>query len=153
MKKNLEYLRYITRHKYYVFVAGRKLGVSFKRLIFHDWVKFLPCEWLPYLRFFYGDYAQKDFDEFNRAFLHHWHSQDHHWQHWLKIADSGGMAPMKMDPDAALEMVADWAGAGRAIAGEWEFTKWYLKNKLAMKLHPQTRVEVEGHLKQLQGLI
>jgi len=41
------------------------------------------------------------------------------------------------------EMVADWAGAGRAITGKWDVSDWYEKNKEKMTLHPDTRARVE----------
>lgn len=37
------------------------------------------------------------------------------------------------------EMVADWAGAGRAITGSWDFKGWYLGNKSQIILHPKSR--------------
>jgi hypothetical protein len=41
------------------------------------------------------------------------------------------------------EMVADWAGAGRGITGEWGVSKWYERNKKNIILHPVTRKKVE----------
>ena len=43
----------------------------------------------------------------------------------------------------AVEMVCDWAGAGRAITGKWEYKEWYYKNKEKIILHPETRKDVE----------
>jgi hypothetical protein len=48
------YLRYVLRHKRYVYVACRLLGVSFWRAVIHDWTKFRPSEWGPYASHFYG---------------------------------------------------------------------------------------------------
>lgn len=42
------------RHKLFVFCAGVEIGAPLWRLVIHDWSKFLPCEWFPYTRFFYG---------------------------------------------------------------------------------------------------
>jgi hypothetical protein len=33
---------------------------SLLRLIIHDWSKFLPCEWIPYANYFYGDLPDWD---------------------------------------------------------------------------------------------
>ena len=41
------------------------------------------------------------------------------------------------------EMVADWAGAGKAITGKWDIAEWYASNKDKMILHPETRIMVE----------
>ena len=49
----------------------------------------------------------------------------------------------------AREMVADWAGAGRAITGKWETLEWYKKNQEKILLHPETRSLVESILRGL----
>jgi hypothetical protein len=54
MKPHWQYLRYVLRHKWYVFLACRQLGVPLIQSVIHDWSKFLPCEWFPYVRYFYG---------------------------------------------------------------------------------------------------
>ena len=46
----------------------------------------------------------------------------------------------------ALEMVADWMGAGRAITGRWECAEWYAKNREKIVLHENTRRLVDGIL-------
>lgn len=238
MTPTLQYLRYLGRHKRYVYAAGVRLGVPRWRLLLHDWSKFLPSEFGPYKAKFYGrddlprraemeqgqfvDYngpTHEDVSEgFDRAWLLHQNRQPHHWQFWLLVNDrpgqlwseqsyDGGMTdnrfrlyrdgadPHKEGPahevvcdfrefrhpdsadktkpypedkafaDASLlcddanrgrrvealpmpevfvrEMVADWAGAGRAITGAWEVHAWYRKNKGNMVLHPETRALVE----------
>jgi len=54
MFRVFRYLKYLIRHKWFVFRAGLKLKVSIWRLLIHDWTKFLPSEFFPYLRKFYG---------------------------------------------------------------------------------------------------
>lgn len=54
MKRHFAYLKYVLRHKYFVFREGLKLGVPILSLILHDWDKFLPDEWFPYARTFYA---------------------------------------------------------------------------------------------------
>lgn len=136
LRKHLKYLSYVTRHKWFVFIAGLKTGAPLWRLVIHDWSKFLPCEWFPYVEHFYGDkYPQQDFD---RAWLHHQHLNPHHWQHWRLKEDGGEEKFLKMPEHFAREMVADWMGAGRAIAGKWEARDWYAKNRVKILLHPET---------------
>lgn len=55
IRPHLEYLRYVLRHKWFVFLACRKLKVPLWQSIVHDWSKLTPCEWLPYVRKFYGE--------------------------------------------------------------------------------------------------
>lgn len=166
MSKHFKYAVYLARHKWFVFVAGLRIGAPLWRLIIHDWSKLLPCEWFPYARNFYGDYAwytlvdstlkyQPGFTgrgmaqvraEFDRAWLHHQHANPHHWQHWNLREDSGEQKVLEMPIHFASEMVADWMGAGRAITGKWEAAEWYAKNREIIRIHPTTRVIVENIL-------
>lgn len=54
MKKHWQYLKYVIRHKWFVWLAGQRTGAPGWRLLIHDWTKFLPVEWGPYTEFFYG---------------------------------------------------------------------------------------------------
>lgn len=156
------YLKYIARHKYYVWVAGRQLGVSFWRLLTHDLSKLRPSEFISYCRYFYGEYPklctipegmhglvlteEEVLRAFNLAWLRHQHRNSHHWQHWVLREDSGKLLLLPMPLPAIKEMVADWAGAGRAITGRWEVWEWYQKNKDKMLLEQKTRWIAERYL-------
>ena len=146
MKKHFHYLRYLIRHKWFVFHAGIYTGAPLWRLLIHDWTKFLPCEWFPYVEMFYGkspDNAGKVFSSFSRAWLHHQHWNKHHWQYWILKEDDGGSFALPMPERYWREMVADWMGAGRAINGRWEADDWYkTKGESNMVLDPDTKVKV-----------
>lgn len=170
MNKHLQCLKYIVRHKYFVFVAGRKTGASLWRLLIHDWTKLLPSEWGPYAEHFYSkppiqrqfdrpnhDQTVKDWkeaisQEFDRAWLHHIHRHDHHWQHWVLREDSGAVKCLEMDEAAWREMVADWMSAGRTIHGRWRALEWYFQNMDKLKLHDDTRRKVEILLVDMHAL-
>jgi hypothetical protein len=151
----LRYLWYVIRHKWFVFWAGVEwTEAPLHRLIIHDWSKFTPTEWEPYVNTFYrkpwesvpelGETIKKLCQEdFNRAWLHHQRVNKHHWQYWVLREDDGNTIPMKMPDKYVREMVADWAGAGRAITGSWELWSWYDKNKEKILLHAETRRVVE----------
>lgn len=147
---HLQYLQYVVRHKYFVFIAGRRTGAPIFRLLIHDWSKFSQAEWGPYVRQFY-DKENKIKGQFEKAWLHHVHKNAHHWNHWVLPGDSaymdkpGRTVPMPLN--LVREMVADWMGAGKAITGEWEINTWYDKNKGKIQLHPDTRVQVETLIK------
>lgn len=149
MNKHLQCLSYIVRHKYFVFVAGRKTGASLWRLLIHDWTKLLPSEWGPYAEHFYSKGAQKEFD---RAWLRHIHRNDHHWEHWVLREDSGTVKCLEMDEAAWREMVADWMSAGRTIHGRWRALEWYFQNMDNLKLHYATRRKVEILLVDMHAL-
>lgn len=147
------YLVYVLRHKWFVFVASLRLGVPLRRAILHDWSKFLPSEWFPYVYHFYGpNPVQRDETgyyhaagvggHFDRAWLLHQHRNDHHWQHWVLIQDEGPTRALEMPEVAIREMIADWVGAGMA-QGRPNTLRWYQAHRHQMILAPNTRKRVE----------
>ena len=166
-KASLRYLNYIIRHKWFVFVAGVKIGVPLHLLLFHDWSKFKPSEWRAYRNYFYrkdteeGLRAISEFgvaeaapygffqkDRFNIAWLHHQRRNKHHWQYWLLHQDDGSEFPVSMPMRYIREMVADWAGAGKAITGKWEVAAWYEENMKKIIVRCSTRLAIENILVQ-----
>lgn len=107
MKKHWQYLKYVLRHKWFVFLACLEYGLIW-RGIKHDWTKFLPSEWFPYVNYFYGEKQSSpnkwEFrdgklarakevpnpvqDAFDRAWLFHQKRNSHHWQFWLLSPDN-----------------------------------------------------------------
>ena len=150
MKHHWNYLKYVIRHKYYVFIAGRALGAPLWNLVVHDLSKFSFAEWSPYVNSFYRhpDRPQWVRDAFNEAWLHHIHHNAHHWQHWILQQDSGGRVYLKMPVPLVKEMVADWCGAGKAITGKWDVDHWYHENWNQIQLHDLTRLHVGALVKQ-----
>lgn len=161
----LKYLKNLLRHKWFVFVECCRLGIPWLGIV-HDLSKFLPSEWLPYARYFYGKWpteeeADRQFPfgtvltkekvaaQFDVAWLHHQHRNKHHWQRWLLTLDSarsdGRLFPIAMPDRYRREMLADWRGAGRAY-GNPDTRVWYLANRDKMRLHPETRAWVEEML-------
>lgn len=145
IKRNLQYLFYLLKHKYYVARECWKLGLIWQGII-HDWQKFLPCEWIPYAQTFYG--TGEDHPGFNAAWLHHQHYGPHHWQHWLLHEDSGKTITLEMPWKYCQEMLADWRGMSFTLFGadNGRTTAWYLANRKLIRLHPNTRLWIEGQL-------
>lgn len=86
MKRHVNYLKYVLRHKFFVFLAGIRLHVPILSLLAHDWDKFKPDEWIPYARTFYapdGASQYTESPEFAHAWMLHQHRNEHHWQFWL----------------------------------------------------------------------
>ena len=149
MRRHWAYLKYVLLHKWYVLQAGIRTGAPIFRLLVHDWSKFRPSEWLPYARTFYDERGGSQYQpdpNFDQAWNHHQKRNKHHWQYWLLKKDNGKLIPLPMPLGYVKEMVADWAGAGRAIHGRWEVTGWYEKNRQLIILHPKTRGLVEALL-------
>jgi hypothetical protein len=169
MTAHLNYLRSLLRHKWFVAVAGSKLGVSWWALLVHDWSKFTPAEWGGYVQKFYGKAAAERaavafqrttgalyrpdpiWDQaavdaaFDAAWLHHQKIQPHHWQAWVLVTDQDEprIRPLPMPEKYVREMVADWCGAGRAYTGRWDVAGWYEQQRERVVLHPDTRALVE----------
>jgi hypothetical protein len=142
MKAHLQYLWYVLRHKWFVFYAGLSTGAPLWRLIVHDFSKFGRTEWSAYVHQFYAKDRKRE-GAFERAWLHHLHSNPHHWQHWVNLRYDGKHKAVRMPPELVREMVADWMGAGRAITGSWDIKEWYAVNEHQMILHPDVREQVE----------
>ncbi len=157
-----KYLKYVLKHKWYVFVECCKLGIPLRGLL-HDLSKFLPSEFIPYARYFYGNYPEtltvyeKTYhwemktkaaieQDFDLAWLKHQKRNKHHWQYWILKCDNGDIKVLEMPLKYCKEMLADWRGAGKAINGKDDVKSWYLKNKDNIIIHPEVREFIEKSL-------
>ena len=139
MLDDLKYLRYVLRHKWYVYRAGRKLGCGVVQLLIHDLSKFSKAEWKPYGDRFIRKIENKA--DFYIALQHHYANNPHHWNFWVDIITEKAFP---MPHFYLVEMVADWMGAGKAKTGSWDIIEWYDKNRNKINLHPFTRTVVES---------
>lgn len=159
MRRHWQYLLYVLRHKWFVFLECSRLNVPIWNAVFHDWTKFRPSEWFPYARFFHnpdgtlrqirdktGYYKPTDTGsaEFDHAWFLHAKRNKHHWQWWAMPTESSvKYIPI---PDTYIrEMIADWRGAGRA-QGTPDTLAWYRANRDKIQLHESTRRAVERYL-------
>jgi len=150
----IKYLWVVLRHKWFVFHECCKLGIPWLGII-HDLSKFLPSEFVPYARYFYGPWAKDEQKpkmvqyRFDVAWLHHQHRNRHHWQRWMMTLDSARKGakhfPMPMPDRYRREMLADWRGAGRAY-GNANTPGWYAEHRMEISLHPATREWVDAQL-------
>jgi hypothetical protein len=148
MKKHWLYLKYVLKHKYYVGRACFRRGLYWRGII-HDWSKFTPTEWFPYVEYFYGKTGNKTIltqEEFDLAWNSHQKVNKHHWQYWYLVPDNGKPRALMMEEKYRLEMLADWEGVGFALFGKNDSKNWYLKNRDKIILHPMTRIFVEQDL-------
>ncbi len=155
----IKYLNYLLRHKWYVFCVCFEYGLIWLGII-HDISKFLPDEFIPYARHFYGgkrginegrdesgyykptDTGDRDFDF---AWLLHQKRNKHHWQWWILPEDEGGLKILEISHPYRLEMLCDWIGAG--MVQKTKGVKfWYEKNKNKLQMHQNTRFFVESFI-------
>lgn len=162
MRAQLAYFGYVLQHKWFVFLGCLKCRVPLHQALIHDWSKFVPVEWGPYVQNFYnpdgsrrqirdetGAYNPADQpSEFQRAWLHHQRLR-HHWQAWVMLGNAGSYCALPMPERFIREMIADWYGAGRAIAGVQDPGLWYAANQFKMNLHPETRRRIAQLLVEL----
>ncbi len=157
IRRHINYGKYLLRHKWYVTLACFQRGL-FWRGLKHDLSKFFHREWFPYANFHYnpdgskkqirdktGYYKPSDTGDpaFDYAWMHHFHHNDHHWQHWC--VPEAATVVLKVMPEKAIqEMVCDWIGAARAQGVEnWQDpSPWFKANQGSMRLHMDTRFRI-----------
>ncbi len=157
--KFLRYLRYLIRHKWFVFLECCRRGIVWRGLI-HDWSKFLPSEFIPYMNHFYGDKPPEigkngvgDGDKaFDFAWLCHQKRNKHHWQWWVLPKDDGTVRPLPIKEPYRTEMLCDWIGVGRALGQPAGAVKWYQENKDKLQIHPWTRSWIVRRLAELDAM-
>jgi len=142
----MKYLVLTLKHKWFVFLAGLKVGCPIWRLIVHDWTKFLPSELPHYQRQFFGK-ADNPLG-FITCWVRHQNRHGHHWEYWVPRTGHSRCIPPYEDNEpipmplwAIQEMVADWMGAGRAYEGKWpdmQMWPWVCQHIQSMRLHPKT---------------
>ena len=143
MSKFFKYLRYVIKHKLFVFEACIEEGL-FLQGITHDLSKFLPDEFIPYMNHFYGkEKSDKIKEAFNIAWLKHQRRNKHHWQWWILVQDEEKTKKIEMKHKYCIEMICDWKGAGKAITGKDDIIPWYNRNKDKIIIHEKTRTCVE----------
>jgi hypothetical protein len=141
-------LRYLLRHKWYVFLECRALKVPLWIALFHDYDKFFPDVWLPYARLHAAtDEAQRSerYAAFTQAKMIHQHRGKHHWQFWVFINDCGEIETLPIPDVYRREMLADWRGAGKSM-GKPDLLGWYTECRETMLFHPETRQWLEEQL-------
>ena len=165
MKKEIKYLNYLLRHKWYVGIECFKKGLIWQGLM-HDLSKFLPSEFIPYANYFYGEkndikrgrnetgyYKPTDTGDkaFDFAWLLHQKRNRHHWQWWILPEDEGGVKILEIREPYLTEMICDWVGAGKAQGHfspkndkYFETRKWWIANNNKMQLNKITRQKIKN---------
>ncbi len=162
---SIEYDNYLAEHRVNVgkglywfrnnlpeYLAGNERALSVLACN-HDYTKDGPKEYYAYDQYFYGGQKTKEVEEeFNKAWLHHIHSNPHHWQHWVLINDEAeeGIVTLRMPYYYVIEMICDWWAFSWNKGNLYEIFDWYDKHKDYMKLHADTRELVEEILSKMK---
>ena len=154
MNKYWKYLLYVLEHKKNVFKTCWKKGL-YLHAFTHDLSKFMPDEFIPYARHFYGSYPseavlntvsciknksktltkEKVERRFNKAWELHYKRNKHHPEHWVgKNMKRNNIEQMICDLEA---MSLKFGGSAQA---------YYLNNYNKWKITKNTRLGIENAL-------
>ncbi|APH20811.1 DUF5662 family protein [Clostridium botulinum] len=162
----IKYFKYVCEHKKNVFkecvkMSKRYKGKNKRDLIIHafthDLSKFNPKEFIPYARYFYGNYPSdavlfnvpciqnKDKiktkenvkKDFNKAWQHHKDRNKHHWNYWHE-------RKLEMPLRYIIEMICDWSAMSIKFGDTPQ--DFYCKNYDKIKLKHNSRVNLEFEL-------
>ena len=125
-----------------------------KQILNHDSSKNSPEEYAAYDLYFYGNsQSYAVVENFRRAWLHHIHTNPHHWQHWILVNDDPdeGEILLEMPLNYILEMICDWWAFSWQKKDLSEIFSWYDEHQNYIKLAPKTRETVEDILWELRG--
>ncbi len=114
-----ENLKYLAKHKYYVYKGGRELGADPIALIKHDFTKLKPSLWGPYREFFHGGHGNdpKIYKEFRKAVQEHAALESHHDYKYKNMGKPG------------LENFADWWSVAKSHDPQTPDIKTWLRKK------------------------
>lgn len=147
-------------HKWFVLQAGHLIGVSLWRLIVHDWSKFIPIDFFRYARYKYKDGVR---DEWAIGWLHHFHREAHHPEHWIILwhgdpdfySEIGGrniakyVSILPMPEIYVRELVADMHATSRQVTGSWNISKWLNENGPKIHFHDETIVLINKVMQEI----
>ena len=144
MGAKFEHFKTICRHRHYVLKECRACGIMWQG-IKHDLSKFSRAEFSSSARYFQGNRspieAEKEYNGYSIAWLHHKGCNPHHWEYWTDFSDDGEVIANKIPYNYVLEMVCDWIGAGKAYEKEWNEhspLKYYEEHRKGRYFHKDT---------------
>lgn len=140
--KYLNFIWLFLRFKFYLIIAGLRLGVPFYMLLINDLSKLSPAQFGPYARKLY---KQNDYDnyftqieineEYKEAQRIHYTTEKHHWDYY--VSEPGEAT--EMPENCVREMLAGFFAASRTYNGHWDISGWLSENVAKMTFHPNTR--------------
>lgn len=144
-----DYLLYIIKHKWFVFLECCKLGIPWLGII-HDLSRLYPDEFLAYA-------ASAPYNKDNkpsgiaRAFEYAWNNHQkrnkHHFEYWIHFDYHNHEMRLLPIPEKYMrEMLADWRGAAKA-KGTGAALDWYEANRDAIQLHAESQRFIETFLR------
>lgn len=178
MGKYLQYLKYVLEHKKNVFKICWRKG-DYIHAFTHDLSKFTLGEFIPYARWFCGEYGvnyqnnptskenslikhYKLKKEFEEAWEHHQLRNKHHWNYWtydidkyynspfVGVGDCKLKTPRDMPVKYIKQMISDWEAMSMNFNDVPQ--RFYLENYHKIELSRETRLCLEWNLGLIQLL-
>ncbi len=157
--KVFQHFKKICIHKYYVGKYCFKMGLYWQGLT-HDLSKFSFVEFWESAKYYQGGRspidACKEDKGYSLGWQHHKGRNKHHYEYWVDSLDSGGVA-LIMPEKYAMELVADYLGAGAAYMGKdfsyaKEYEWWLNKKSHDLKMHEVVQNALTGCFRSLAEL-
>ncbi len=114
-----ENLKYLAKHKYYVYKGGKELGAPTWPLLKHDITKLKPSIWVPYREQMHGGHGRDPeiYAAFRKAVAEHAGLESHHDYKYKNMGRPG------------LENFADWWSIAKTYNPETPDIKIWLRKK------------------------
>lgn len=116
----------------------------------HDFSKRSIYEFEPYAkRFFLPNGKELYKEDFDKAWLHHIHSNPHHWNYWVLVDGVGEITALEMPKVYVYEMICDWLSFGFKKGDLTEIKSFNESKRNEYILHPNTRKLVDDIIKKI----
>lgn len=116
MKNLFKHLNIVRTHRKYVRRACFKMGLYWQGLT-HDLSKYSITE-LLISKYYVGTKSPhqiaREVIGYSPSWIHHYHTNKHHFQYWWDEDEEGKIIPMKMPYKYVIESFADMVGASKA---------------------------------------
>jgi len=116
MKEFFKHLKIIRTHRKYVRKACFKMGLFWQGLT-HDLSKYSITE-LKICKYYTGKKSPHQVAReqlgYSPSWIHHYHTNKHHFQYWWDEDEEGKIIPMKMPFKYIMESFCDMLGASKA---------------------------------------
>ena len=142
MKNLFNHLKIIRTHRKYVRKACFEMGLTWQGLV-HDLSKYSLTE-ISMCKYYTGkgsphQVARKILG-YSPSWIHHYHTNKHHFQYWWDEDEEGKIIPMKMPFKYVVESFCDMLGASKAYnqdnwAPELLLSYWEFKCKGKRIMH------------------
>lgn len=123
MKNLIKHLKIVSTHRKFVRKACFKMRIPLHGFL-HDLSKYSITE-LLICKYYTGTRSPhqnaRSMLGYSPSWIHHYHTNKHHYQFWWDEDEEGNIIPMKMPYDYVIESFCDMLGASKAYnLDEWQ---------------------------------